>query len=270
MDIAEFLLKVSSESDFNIVEHDLKTLGSEGEVTLVVKCQNGQEFMIVDADKPELFTFFSPFLDECYDWVYNRVDQFLAPQLKNILKKELDKNGLLTTDVFRKEKDNDITFTFTKTPEDDSQETTTYVGTVFENDLQVGYVKGYLIPSAYYSESTYDLMDGISNGCYRIWCNIYGRKNGVITPKLRKYLGFDEVFLVIDTLGVRRTHRGKGLGTKLMQKFIKEYCANTLTLVLAVNDEEDSSDFEQKLYSFYEKFGFKKLKVKDQVMYRVF
>jgi len=130
-------------------------------------------------------------------------------------------------------------------------------------------VDGYLIPDAYHAGNTIHLLDAISGGCLRIWEEIYGRKKVKIVKQLRKYVEFGDDLIVIDQLKVNRKYRGRGIGTKLMQKFLEEY-GDTLILVCATNDEERGSEkkvFEEKLYSFYEKLGFKKLNQKSQIMY---
>jgi GNAT superfamily N-acetyltransferase len=266
MNISEFFLSINDESDFKIVEHELEKLDHEGEVKLKVRCQNGKEFEIIGYDTT--FDYYSSYLDDMHNWIEDRINQCLAPQIKDVLEKELEKNSLSSDDIFRKEKDDDITFTFTKTLEDGSYGTTTYCVIAFEKDQNIGGVSGYLIPDVYYANGSYGLMDGISNGCLRIWEKIYGKKKEIITPKLRKYVEWSDAFLVIDDLKVDKEHRGKGLGTKIMQRFLKEYCTDMLTLLIAVNDE-DHDAFEEKLYSFYERLGFKKLSVKSQIMYHV-
>ena len=252
------ITNLSNESDFKIVEHDLEELGKddEGSVILKVKCQNGKEFTLYGyADYDDTFTYYSPFLDDLYAKIHETIEQFIAPQLKDIFRKEFDKNKLSSDDVFRKEKDGDIIFTFKKTPEDGRFGTTTYEIAAYDNDLKIGRVEGYLIPDAYYADNTFDLMDGITNGCLMIWEEIYGRKKEKILHRLQKYVEYNDP-IVIDQLSINRAYRGRGIGTKLMQKFLKEYSSSTLALLCATNDEErglEEKIFEEKLYSFYEK-----------------
>ena len=271
MDIVNFLNNESD--DFKIIEHELEAIGQEDEegiVTLRVKCQNGKEFTLCGyANDEDSFTYYSQFLDDLYAQIENKIQQLIAPQIKDICQKEFDKNELLSDDVFRKEKDGDIVFTFRKTPED-SYGTTTYEIAAFDNGLRIGGVEGCRIPDAYHANNTIHLMDSISGGCLRIWEEIYGRKKEKIVKQLRKYF-FVEYgdLIVIERLNVIEAYRGRGIGTKLMQKFLKEY-GDTLILLCATNDEEKGVEekvFEEKLYSFYEKLGFKKLNKKSQIMY---
>jgi ribosomal protein S18 acetylase RimI-like enzyme len=240
----------SKEQNFKVTEHEILSKSKEG-VLLKIKCQNGAEFVVQPSGEYQ-GKYIDQLFGEVSDLVYNKIEDLLDDQIQDIL----------DDTVSKEEVDKDITFQFY------DSEMKYSIKAIGSDGQEQGIVEGYLIPDAVDATSyVFSLMDNISHGCYQIYTEIYGKRKK-ISPCLRKHMKVNTDLVVIDNLKVQPDCRGKKLGTKLMQKFLDEYCKDMVVVLLAVNDEDQEGVFEQKLYSFYESFGFLEIKKNSPVFYR--
>lgn len=270
----------SKEEDFEIVSHELLSTNPDDGITLKVKCKNGEEFIVSGFNtEDETFNYSGQYLnaiqDEIDEMIDSKIEQIFEYQIKEIAKEALDAKGIdFFDDTFRKEKDDDIIYTITKI-NDGSIGTTVWNIQAFDKDEEIGELNAYSIPNAMYASQTYELMDGISGSCYETWDTIYGKKNRQITPKLRKYFDItgEDSMVLIDEIKVVQNYQGKGIGTKIVQKFLQEMsvtteCAFTILMAEPLNiDDVEKDKLRPRLHAFYERLGFLKLRENSSIMY---
>jgi PhnO protein len=78
---------------------------------------------------------------------------------------------------------------------------------------------------------------------------------GIITASYRWALFYEGQVAIIEDLVVNESHRGKGIGSRLVQSFEDRVCSNKL--VRAIELSSDSG--RQEAHAFWERHGYSKL-----------
>lgn len=75
----------------------------------------------------------------------------------------------------------------------------------------------------------------------------------ISTKKYKVTYSIEDGVVILDNIEVNPSHRGQGVGTSAMHRFMKKFSGRNIELHAYAQDDTTDTN---KLVTFYEKFGF--------------